>query len=119
MSRSGGPQHGSVSQRFFDRLLTLVRALLHPFGDDKLKVCNPDEAKDGAEIGLQVRCGRPRRAVSVEPAARDGNNHALTGGERDRPEMWGIMTIGIGPAGYVAGWGFADGMDAAFGRDGD
>ncbi len=37
----------------------------------------------------------------------------------DRPEMWGIMTIGIGPAGYVAGWGFADGMDAAFGRDGD
>jgi hypothetical protein len=39
--------------------------------------------------------------------------------ERDRPEMWGIMTIGIGPAGYVAGWGFADGMDAAFGRDGD
>ena len=38
---------------------------------------------------------------------------------RDRPEIWGIMTIGIGPAGYVAGWGFADGMDAAFGRDGD
>jgi Prokaryotic cytochrome b561 len=38
---------------------------------------------------------------------------------RDRPEIWGIMTFGIGLAGYVAGWGFADGMDAAFGRDGD
>jgi hypothetical protein len=25
------------------------------------------------------------------------------------------MTIGIGPVGYVAGWGFTDGMDAAFG----
>jgi hypothetical protein len=37
----------------------------------------------------------------------------------DRPEIWGIMTIGIGPAGYVAGWGFADGIDAAFGRDGE
>jgi hypothetical protein len=22
----------------------------------------------------------------------------------DRPEIWGIMTIRIGPAGYVAGW---------------
>jgi hypothetical protein len=37
----------------------------------------------------------------------------------DRPKIWGIMTIGIGPAGYVAGWGFADGIDAAFGRDGE
>jgi hypothetical protein len=34
---------------------------------------------------------------------------------RDRPEIWGIMTIGIGPVGYVAGWGFTNGMDAAFG----
>ncbi len=31
----------------------------------------------------------------------------------------GIMTIGIGPVGYVAGWGFKDGMDVAFGWDGD
>jgi hypothetical protein len=31
----------------------------------------------------------------------------------------GIMTIGIGPVRYVAGWGFTDGMDAAFGWDGD
>jgi hypothetical protein len=37
----------------------------------------------------------------------------------DRPEIWEIMTIGIGPVGYVAGWGFADGMDAVFGWDGD
>ena len=37
----------------------------------------------------------------------------------DCPEIWGIMTIGIGPVGYVAGWGSADGMDAAFGWDGD
>jgi DDE domain len=38
---------------------------------------------------------------------------------RDCPEIWGIMTIGIRPVGYVAGWGSADGMDAAFGWDGD
>jgi hypothetical protein len=38
---------------------------------------------------------------------------------RDRPEIWGIMTIGLGPVGYVAGWGFTDGMDAAFGWAGD
>jgi hypothetical protein len=25
----------------------------------------------------------------------------------------------IGSVGYVAGWGFTDGMDAAFGWDGD
>jgi hypothetical protein len=37
----------------------------------------------------------------------------------DRPEIWGIMTIGIGPVGYVAGWGFTDGMDVAHGWDGD
>ncbi len=37
----------------------------------------------------------------------------------DCPGIWGIMTIGIGPVGYVAGWGFTDGMDAAFGWDGD
>jgi hypothetical protein len=24
---------------------------------------------------------------------------------RDRPEIWEVMTIGIGPVGYVAGWG--------------
>jgi hypothetical protein len=32
-------------------------------------------------------------------------------GNRDCPEIWGIMTIGIGPVGYVAGWRFTDGMD--------
>jgi hypothetical protein len=46
------------------------------------------------------------------PPARDDDR-------RDRPEIWGIMTIGIGPVGYVVGWGFSDGMDAAFGWDGD
>jgi hypothetical protein len=30
--------------------------------------------------------------------------------ERDRPEIWEIMTIGIGPVGYVAGWGSAYGL---------
>jgi hypothetical protein len=38
---------------------------------------------------------------------------------RDRPEIRGIMTIGIGPVGYVAGWGLTDGMDVVFGWDGD
>jgi hypothetical protein len=28
------------------------------------------------------------------------------------------MTIGVGPVGYVAGWGSGDGMDAAFGWEG-
>jgi hypothetical protein len=37
----------------------------------------------------------------------------------DCPEIRGIMTIGIGPVGYVAGWGFMDGMDTALGWDGD
>jgi hypothetical protein len=37
----------------------------------------------------------------------------------DRPAIWGIMTIGIGPVGYVAGWGSTDEMDAAFGWDRD
>jgi hypothetical protein len=45
--------------------------------------------------------------------------HALGHDFGDRPEIWGIMTIGIGPVGYGAGWGFTDGMDAAFGWDGD
>jgi hypothetical protein len=39
--------------------------------------------------------------------------------EWDRPEIRGIMTIGIGPVGYVAGWGLTDGMDVVFGWDGD
>jgi hypothetical protein len=38
---------------------------------------------------------------------------------RDRPKIWGIMTIGIGPVGYVAGWGSTDELDAAFGWDRD
>ena len=37
----------------------------------------------------------------------------------NRPGIWGIVTIGIRPVGYVAGWGFTDGMDAAFSWDGD
>ena len=41
------------------------------------------------------------------------------GGVGDRPEIRGIMTIGIGPVGYVAGWGLTDGMDVVFGWDGD
>jgi hypothetical protein len=45
--------------------------------------------------------------------------NALRCRKRDRPEIRGIMTIGIGPVRYVAGWGFTDGMDAAFGWDGD
>ena len=32
---------------------------------------------------------------------------------------WGIVTIGVGPVRYVFGWGFTDGMGAAFGLDGD
>ena len=32
---------------------------------------------------------------------------------------WGIMNIAIQPVGYVAGWGFVDGMDATFGWDRD
>jgi len=32
---------------------------------------------------------------------------------------WGIMIGAIRPVGYVAGWGLADGMDAAFDWDGD
>jgi hypothetical protein len=38
---------------------------------------------------------------------------------RDRPLIGGIMPRAIGPVGYVAGWGLADGMDAAFGWDAD
>jgi hypothetical protein len=37
----------------------------------------------------------------------------------DRPKIWGIMTIGIGPVGYVTGWGSTDELDAAFGWDRD
>ena|ERR1700722_10977287 len=37
----------------------------------------------------------------------------------NRPGIWGIVTIGIRPVGYVAGWAFTDGMDAAFSWDGD
>jgi hypothetical protein len=32
---------------------------------------------------------------------------------------WGIMNRAIRPVGYVAGWGFVDGMDATFGWDRD
>jgi hypothetical protein len=38
---------------------------------------------------------------------------------RDRPEIRGIMTIGIGSVRYAPGWGLTDGMDAVFGWDGD
>jgi hypothetical protein len=46
-----------------------------------------------------------------------GHKPALVDG--DRPEIWGTITIRIRPVGYVAGWGFTDGMDAAFGWDRD
>jgi hypothetical protein len=36
----------------------------------------------------------------------------------DCPEIGGIMINTIRPVGYVAGWGFADGMDAAIGWNG-
>jgi hypothetical protein len=54
-----------------------------------------------------------RRERSVRRATFD------VGCQRDRPKIWGIMTIGIGPVGYVVGWGSADEMDAAFGWDRD
>ena len=38
---------------------------------------------------------------------------------RDRPLIGGIMSRAMRSVGYVAGWGLADGMDAAFGWDGD
>jgi hypothetical protein len=37
----------------------------------------------------------------------------------DRPLIGGIMSRAMRSVGYVAGWGLADGMDAAFGWDGD
>ena len=37
----------------------------------------------------------------------------------DRPEIRGIMTIGLGSVGYIPGWGLTDGMDVVFGWDGD
>jgi D-arabinose 1-dehydrogenase-like Zn-dependent alcohol dehydrogenase len=44
---------------------------------------------------------------------------ALAGVRRNCPEIGGIMINAIRPVGYVAGWGFADGMDAAIGWNGD
>jgi hypothetical protein len=38
---------------------------------------------------------------------------------RDCPEIGGFMIKAIRPVWYVAGWGFADGMDAAIGWNGD
>jgi hypothetical protein len=32
---------------------------------------------------------------------------------------WGIMNRAIRPVGYLAGWGFVEGMDATFGWDRD
>jgi hypothetical protein len=43
----------------------------------------------------------------------------LLGREGDRPLIGGIMSRAMRSVGYVAGWGLADGMDAAFGWDGD
>jgi len=57
--------------------------------------------------------------TSYAPLDIPGLHWAIFAEMRDRPEIWGIMTIGIGPVGYVAGWGSTDGMDAAFGWDGD
>ena len=36
----------------------------------------------------------------------------------DRPEIRGIMTIGIGSVRYAPGWGLTDGMEVVFGWDG-
>ena len=43
----------------------------------------------------------------------------MSGGERDRLEIWVIITIKIGLVWYVASWGLTDGMDVTFGWDGD
>jgi DNA invertase Pin-like site-specific DNA recombinase len=66
------------------------------------------------------RLGRSLMEVmSILHNLMEKNVKVYTAKERDCPEIWGIMTIGIGPVEYVAGWGSADGMDAAFGWDGD
>ena len=57
------------------------------------------------------------RAFPARPRAHGSRGRATL--NRDCPEIRGIMTIGIGPFGYVAGWGFMDGMDTALGWDGD
>ena len=45
--------------------------------------------------------------------------NTATLGHRDCPEIGGIIINAIRRVGYVAGWGFADGMDAAIGWNGD
>ena len=74
---------------------------------------------EGPGVGPGVLLGHSVKLIApqlVKPYVKRGKNDVADG---DRPEIRGIMTIGIGPVRYVAGWGFTDGMDAAFGWDGD
>jgi hypothetical protein len=64
-----------------------------------------------AAIGKLARCRDDGFAVTL--ARRRVCRH------RDRPEIRGIMTIGIGPVGYAGGWGLTDGMDVVFSWEGD
>jgi hypothetical protein len=54
-----------------------------------------------------------RLSVSISYVSK-----VLSRRRRDCPENGGIMINTIRPVGYVAGWGFADGMDAAIGWNG-
>jgi hypothetical protein len=82
-------------------------------------VTEPDAETASARTSTFKSGGRP--SIELITRAEPGRRPIISqsGGKKGCPEIWGIMTIGIGPAGYVAGWGFADGMDAAFGRDGE
>ena len=66
--------------------------------------------RSGGTVTVAIPYGTAEKAREI---------NALRCAPGDRPEIWGIMTIGIGPVRYVAGWGSTDGMDAAFGWDGD
>ena len=75
------------------------------------------QSRHGPECGL---CDSEIMTLLVlDHASRFNNVKTFDNGVGDCPKIWGIMTIGIRPVGYVAGWGSADGMDAAFGWDGD
>jgi hypothetical protein len=57
--------------------------------------------------------------LSRDPADVDAGNAVFIILKGDRPLIGGIMSRAMRSVGYVAGWGLADGMDAAFGWDGD